>query len=71
MAQHATYAAAPPPIANLTPQQQRGVECAFCAIVLTPATAVDFEGEHYFRRAGERFRWYPRHCRTCTKGGRS
>ncbi|TFE42923.1 hypothetical protein E3E14_23775 [Streptomyces sp. ICN441] len=60
----------PPPIGTLTRQQQRGVECAFCAVTLLPSTAVDFEGEHYFRRAGMRARWYPRHCRTCPKGGR-
>ncbi|MCZ7461180.1 hypothetical protein [Streptomyces sp. WMMC940] len=71
MTQRTTRPVTPPPIGTLTQRQQRGVECAFCAIVLTPATAVNFEGEHYFRRAGMRFRWYPRHCRTCQKGGRS
>ncbi|SDM77827.1 hypothetical protein SAMN05444921_11370 [Streptomyces wuyuanensis] len=68
---HAPTRLALPPIGTLSARQQRGMDCVHCAVVLTPATAVDVEGEHYFRRAGMRTRWYPRRCRTCPKGGRS
>ncbi|MBT2505910.1 hypothetical protein J7I98_08365 [Streptomyces sp. ISL-98] len=29
------------------------------------------EGEHYYRRADLRMRWYPRRCRSCPKGGQA
>ncbi|MGW8954658.1 hypothetical protein [Streptomyces sp. NPDC055709] len=60
-----------PPIITLTQRQQRGMDCVWCGIVLTSATAVDIPGEHYFRRADLRTRWYPRRCHNCPKGGRS
>ncbi|MGW7367645.1 hypothetical protein ACWGI8_30545 [Streptomyces sp. NPDC054841] len=60
-----------PPIGTLTQRQQRGMDCVHCGVVLTPATAAGIPGEHYFRRADMRTRWYPRRCRNCPKGGQS
>ncbi|MFE3328210.1 hypothetical protein [Streptomyces sp. NPDC059176] len=59
-----------PAIGSLTARQQRGMDCVFCCVVLTPAIAVDIDGEHYICRLDTRTRWFPRRCRDCPKGGR-
>lgn len=51
-----------PPIGGLSQRQQRGMDCVFCGIVLTPATAVDL-GPRRLRIADYTTRWFPRACR--------
>lgn len=55
-----------PAIGSLTARQQRGIDCVWCGITLTPGNAVDVPGEHYIRRLDMRTRWYPRTCRRHT-----
>lgn len=55
-----------PPIGSLTQRQQRGMDCVFCGVVLTPQTAVDL-GSRRLRIADWVTRWYPRSCRNCHK----
>jgi hypothetical protein len=59
-----------PAIGALSQRQQRGVDCVFCGIVLTPATAVDL-GPRRIRVADWDTQWFPRCCRTCPKGDQS
>lgn len=59
-----------PPLRELSQRQQRGVDCVFCGVVLTPAIAVDL-GARRLRIADWTTRWFPRRCRTCPKGGQS
>ncbi|MBT2489430.1 hypothetical protein J7E96_13040 [Streptomyces sp. ISL-96] len=50
-----------PRIETLSQSQQRGVDCVFCGITLTPRTAVDL-GPRRLRILGHVTHWYPRAC---------
>jgi hypothetical protein len=56
-----------PSLDLLSQRQQRGVDCVFCGITLTPATAVDL-GPRRMRIADYPTRWFPRACRRHAKG---
>ncbi|MCP3820042.1 hypothetical protein NLX86_18675 [Streptomyces sp. A3M-1-3] len=50
-----------PAVAELSERQIRGTACVYCAVALDNATAVDLT-PRWFRRAGQRVRWFPRAC---------
>lgn len=51
-----------PPMRDLTQRQQRGMDCVWCGIVLTPGNAIDLKPRPL--HIGDRvFTWYPRSCR--------
>ncbi|MET9517050.1 hypothetical protein [Streptomyces sp. NPDC002994] len=52
-----------PRIETLSQHQQRGMDCVWCGITLTPATAVDL-GPRPVKRLDYVTEWYPRACAT-------
>lgn len=54
-----------PSLDGLAEAQVRGNGCVWCAIVLTPGTAVDL-GPRPIKRAGAESQWFPRGCKSCT-----
>ncbi|WP_328400201.1 hypothetical protein OHS70_23575 [Streptomyces sp. NBC_00390] len=56
-----------PPIGTLSQRQQRGMDCVWCGIVLTPHTAIDL-GPRRLGVADGVTRWFPRACTRHSKG---
>ncbi|MGR8010416.1 hypothetical protein [Streptomyces hypolithicus] len=54
-------AAALPPVETLSQRQQRGMDCVWCGITLTPRTALDL-GPQPLRILDHATHWYPRAC---------
>lgn len=53
-----------PDMARMSDAQVRGAACAWCAVILSPATAVDL-GERRIRLLDRHVIVRPRGCRTC------
>ena len=53
-----------PDLARVSDPQFRGAACVWCAVVLSPATAVGL-GERRIRRLDGHLTIHPRGCRTC------
>ena len=53
-----------PDMARMSDAQVRGAACAWCAVILAPATAVDL-GERRIRLLDRHITVRPRGCRTC------
>lgn len=51
-----------PDVGTLSQRQQRGMDCVFCGITLTPATAVDL-GPRALKILDYVTSWFPRACR--------
>ncbi|MEV6790918.1 hypothetical protein AB0M87_02730 [Streptomyces sp. NPDC051320] len=58
-----------PPVGGLSQRQQRGTDCVWCGITLTPQTAVDL-GPRKLRILDHVTAWFPRACRTHKEGPR-
>ncbi len=58
-----------PAIETLSQRQQRGMDCVWCGITLTPATAVDL-GPRKIKRLDYVTQWYPRACTSHGEGQR-
>jgi hypothetical protein len=54
-----------PAIESLSPRQQRGADCVYCAVGLTPGNVVDL-GWREANAHGTTVRWAPRRHRLCT-----
>lgn len=57
-----------PKIETLSQRQQRGMDCVFCGITLTPATAVDL-GPRKVKILDYVTSWFPRCCRSHSTEG--
>ncbi|MFH8930908.1 hypothetical protein ACH4D4_28035 [Streptomyces pristinaespiralis] len=56
-----------PSLDLLSQRQQRGVDCVFCGITVTPADAADL-GPRRLRIADHSTHWFPRACRRHAAG---